>query len=193
VNQSGEQILEGAGLQVGFDFRGDRLGHEIRLADGSAWLAALRSVEDSPTADWPSSPPLQSLHFETSAEHGQVALLVGMAGQSHWSASVKIGSSEGKLHFDIACRVRGPRSGLLGSRYQTSLPLVAHDERQAWLAVPGPSTKVLHLRLDDPWQQSRLEATPAGLAIIASSSTLLAASQTVRWGYWVAAVSAPGK
>ncbi|HEX3725461.1 MAG TPA: hypothetical protein VHV08_04435 [Pirellulales bacterium] len=186
-----EQSLESAGLKVGFDFRGDRFGHEIRIADGPRWLVALRSIEDAPAAEWPMSPPLQSLHFESSDEHGRVALLVGMAGHAHWSASVRIQS--GQMHFDIACRLRGDCSGTLESCYETSLPVSAHDERQAWLALPGTSNRALRVRLDDQWQQSRLTVIPSGLAVIASLPlTLPPGNHTVRWGYSVAVENAPG-
>jgi hypothetical protein len=46
-----------------------------------------------------------------------VALLVGMAGGSHWSASIEPVSGAASLLFDLACRhSKGPKC--LGSQYR---------------------------------------------------------------------------
>ena len=71
-----------------FVFREDRYAHEVWFDDGSAWVCALQSVEDSPAEAWPASPPWQSLHLESRPDQRPLALLVGMAGKNHWSASI---------------------------------------------------------------------------------------------------------
>ncbi len=102
-------------LRVVFPWRGDRYGHRVeRLVEG-AWRIVLESVEGSAGEDWPFSPVLQSLHIEQRPA-GAVALLVGKAGVSHWSASVEPFDSSMGLRFDIACRTgQAPRH--LGSSY----------------------------------------------------------------------------
>ncbi|MBI3836572.1 MAG: hypothetical protein HY288_01385 [Planctomycetia bacterium] len=85
MSTSSVQLLEGGGLGVRFAFRDDRYAHEISLTDGSRWIPILMSVEGSPLDDWPASPPLQSLHLDSRPGNRQLALLVGMAGHSHWS------------------------------------------------------------------------------------------------------------
>src|SRR5438067_13480407 len=104
-------------LRLEFARLNDRYAQRISLiaADG-AIQPLLESVEGSPHDDWPSSPPLQSLTIETRGDH-VVALLVGMAGGSHWSASIEAVAGKAELIFDIACR-HGAKRGALGSRYR---------------------------------------------------------------------------
>lgn len=113
-----ETILSAARWQVVFRRDGDRFAHEIR------WLAAsgeahvlLASQEGAAQDDWPPSPPLQELHLERRSDDLTVALLVGMAGSSHWSLVVEAYAREERLVFEAACRVHGAPN-LLGSRYR---------------------------------------------------------------------------
>lgn len=75
-------------MRVRFAWRGDRYAHEVSWFDGRDWTDVLSSVEGSPLDAWPASPPLQSLHFESRPGNRELALLVGMAGKSHWSVSI---------------------------------------------------------------------------------------------------------
>ncbi|MFM7073965.1 MAG: hypothetical protein ACKO38_19435 [Planctomycetota bacterium] len=68
----------------------------------------LESCEGQSGDIWPASPPLQQLLVESRAEAGQVALLVGMAGRSHWSLSVEPLADRIGFRFDAACRLSGP-------------------------------------------------------------------------------------
>jgi hypothetical protein len=107
-------------LRVTFVREADRYRHEVALVerteDGSEQVTPLlASVEGTAADAWPSSPPLQSLSIEQRPE-GNVALLVGMAGRSHWSASIEALSAEGALRFDIACRTTDAQR--LASMYQ---------------------------------------------------------------------------
>lgn len=114
-----EVTLEGgARLLVQFIERGDRLGHLISLAttDGEK-VRLLESVEGAADEDWPPSPPLQNVSFETLSDSRRVALLVGMAGGSHWSASVEPVPERRGLLFDVACRHRAS-AAWRGSVYQ---------------------------------------------------------------------------
>ena len=77
----------------------------------------LESMEGTPDDDWPVSPALRELHFEDRADGRRLALLVGMAGKSHWSLSVELDAARGQLVFDVACRLRSPPARL-GSRYR---------------------------------------------------------------------------
>lgn len=101
-----------------FDRRGDRYGHRIERRIDGAWHVVLESLEGALDEDWPASPVLQNLHIEPRSS-GPVALLVGKAGQSHWSASIEPLSNQAGFQFDIACRVRQPPRQL-GSTYQSS-------------------------------------------------------------------------
>jgi hypothetical protein len=109
---------DGQCLRVEFVRRGDRLGHVICAVSATGEVVPLlESIEGSAADDWPKSPPLQSLSLETLPDGRKVALLVGMAGGSHWSASVEPALDSAELIFDIACRhAKQPR--WLGSQYQ---------------------------------------------------------------------------
>ena len=126
---SDEAILEAAGLRLRFQRVGDRIAHTIEQRVETAQrpdsAVELVSVEGTSDDDWPSSPPFQSVHVEQRPNGEQVALLVGMAGTSYWSASVQLEPS-GKLTWDVACRVKAaPRT--LGSTY---------ERRGLWLPRP---------------------------------------------------------
>src|SRR5262249_54234182 len=91
---------------VTFARQGDRFGHTIALVDSGGEQPLLESIEGSPDDLWPASPALQELHVENRGSVGPVALLVGMAGRSQWSASIPIDLAMNRVVFDLACRVR---------------------------------------------------------------------------------------
>jgi hypothetical protein len=101
---SSNVVLPCGAMRVAFQRIGDRIGHRIEIFSNDQWLPVLESLEGDAKDDWPKSPPLQTLHVESRPE-GPVALLVGMAGTSHWSASVAADEGQSKLTFDIACRI----------------------------------------------------------------------------------------
>jgi hypothetical protein len=115
-------------FRVDFLLNSDRIAHVVYVtADRGdsepTWIEFMRSIESSPEVVWPDSPPLQELHVEARDERS-VALLVGRAGKSHWSASIgseaaTVGSDDAAdvLVFDIACRVSGLPE-MLGSTYE---------------------------------------------------------------------------
>ncbi|WP_425614738.1 hypothetical protein NA78x_004613 [Anatilimnocola sp. NA78] len=112
-------------LRVDFDRSHDRWRHRVLLLvpEGSPIVAPvllLESIEGNSEEDWPASPPLQFVSIETRPKKPPVALLMGMAGGSHWSASVEQQAAEKSFTFDVACRAKG-QPALLGSRYR--LPL----------------------------------------------------------------------
>ncbi|MBI1900126.1 MAG: hypothetical protein HYS13_03290 [Planctomycetia bacterium] len=126
-------ILVVAGGEVGA--AGGELGAaggELGAAGGE-YVPLLQSVEGTAKEEWPPSPPLQELLVQPHALGGETALLVGMAGGSHWSAGIELPNA-GPLAVDVACRVSkkpGPMaSGLLTADY-----LLAPDVR---LELDGP-------------------------------------------------------
>lgn len=109
--------LEATGLRIVFARRGDRYAHRIEVwdADARAWVIALVSREGSDEETWPPSPPFQQLHLEHRKE-GDVVLLVGMAGRSHWSAAVEVCPERKLLKFDVAIRIQAAPTRL-GTAY----------------------------------------------------------------------------
>lgn len=109
-------------MRVDFDRSTDRWKHRISLVLPEASgivspLLLLESLEGTSADDWPVSPPLQFVSIETRPKKPPVALLMGMAGSSHWSASIEQYPAERALRFDIACRAKS-RPENLGSRYR---------------------------------------------------------------------------
>lgn len=122
------QITAGR-LRAVFFRADDRVRHEVQRADADVasglephWKVVARSVEGDESQDWPASPPLRDVHIET---HGAqvVALAVGMAGKSHWSASIVADPAQETITFDFACRVK-ESPVWLGSRYTAMDPSV---------------------------------------------------------------------
>jgi hypothetical protein len=125
----------------------------------------LRTLEGQPEDTWPPGPPLQSLHLEAGLNGNQTAMLVGMAGTSHWSMTVEADRRKDRLLFDVACRIRElPR--WLGSTYSHA-------------AEPSISKRQIELLPDSPLELSS-ESDRVVLRIIPQSFELPA---TVRWQY----------
>lgn len=98
--------LRAGGLQIAFTRQGDRFAHEIALIDEAETQPLLHSLEGSDADIWPTSGVYQELHVEDRPAGVQVALLVGMAGKSHWSLSCEVDPASQTLSFEAACRVR---------------------------------------------------------------------------------------
>jgi hypothetical protein len=162
---SSEVVLSCGRLRIVFQRLSDRIRHRVEVFDAGTWMPQLESVEATGSDEWPSSPPLQTLHVEERPD-GPVALLVGMAGRSHWSASVAADKSRSRMTFDIACRTAAA-SQWLGSTYHW-LVESENAARQETRIVPMAATLmscdesqlVLKAEIDQPSQQ-----------------------RTVRWGY----------
>jgi hypothetical protein len=113
---------DGLGFRVEFRWLGDRYGHLIsRFGPGNDPEPLLESIEGVTSDAWPPSPPLQSLTSQRMPNGASAALLVGMAGRSHWSASIEAVPNSAELIFDIACR-HSDQPSYLGSQYQTLAP-----------------------------------------------------------------------
>jgi hypothetical protein len=113
---------EGRLLRVDFDRAHDRWRHRVFLVvpEGSNIVGPvllLESLEGTSAEDWPISPPLQFVSIETRPKKLPVALLMGMSGDGHWSASIEQLPAERTIRFDIACRAKS-RPENLGSRYR---------------------------------------------------------------------------
>jgi len=108
-------VVTAGGMRAVFSWAGDRWRHVI-LLDGTPWAESLEDRADGRDAAWPSSPPLVELSVVTAAT-GPAVLGVGLAGRSHFSASITACPDRpDALLFEIACRVR-ERPCWLGSTY----------------------------------------------------------------------------
>ena len=101
-------------LRVVFQFFDDRFHHSVGILTNGVFHTLLESLEGSANESWPSSPAFQEV-----SQQGTTALLVGMAGTSHFSASVE--PRMDSIRFDLACRLKEPPT-VLGSTYRLLQP-----------------------------------------------------------------------
>jgi len=145
-------------------------------------LPLLSSLEGDGEDAWPPSPPLQQLSLEGARAGHQAALLIGMAGRSHWSLSVvKIADEPGSLEFDVACRAN--QSPLrLGSSYHTRIPASADRSGVVLQAAPIP----VRISADAGLDGTRCEiAVCEGRLTIVSTPDARPMPATYRWKYHV--------
>lgn len=178
-------ILEMPGMRFELLHRGDRFGHRIWTVDARRDVLLLTSQEGTPDDPWPPSPPLQELHLESRPGGKELALLVGMAGHSHWSLSAELDAAAGTLTLDVACRVRD-RAGPLGSRYATDRLWQAQLECGAFGSVVDDREYRLEVdRATEPCAELVIPAPRqiAVLPVIGPESK--ASPRTIRWRYVV--------
>ncbi|HEV7282749.1 MAG TPA: hypothetical protein VGN57_21260 [Pirellulaceae bacterium] len=120
--ESGERFL-----RLVLSRAGDRYAHRIELLSADGELVASATSEEGATASiadasesWPASPPFQQFHRQE-IDGRPAWFFVGMAGKSHWSASVTARDDVAGWEFDVACRYR-EAPGYLGSAYRVSFP-----------------------------------------------------------------------
>lgn len=122
----------GRGLRIDFLRSGDRYAHRIVGIDGDGRTVGLmESIEDGLETAWPSSPALQELNVEG------VAMLIGMAGDGHWSLSVEPlpGGGAPGLVFDVACRVKSLPANLTSTYRVAELVKIAVSSSSLRLAT----------------------------------------------------------
>jgi hypothetical protein len=189
------QIAEGTLLRVDFDRALDRWKHRISLvlpekSGVVSPLLLLESVEGTSQEDWPVSPPLQFVSIEPRPKKPPVALLMGMAGGSHWSASIEQYPAERFLRFDIACRAKS-RPEKLGSRYRIA-PRV-HCQTPGDDATPsrlsaGGLTFELSGETNEEAPSSLIQAAEQEL-YIHFGAPVISEPQTYRWVYQLKAIN----
>jgi hypothetical protein len=182
-----EAIIDGGGLRVVFSRVGDRIAHAIDWLDTTEFSPLLESIEGAPDEEWPASPPLQSLHLEERPDGRTLALLVGMAGRSHWSVSLDVNRAAAEVICDVACRAHA-EPVRLGSSYRTidaDLLPIKHDTLH--LASGSCRLEVRSVFADG--QDCRLELPQAGWLTFRSESKPGTLPRTVRWRYTLTRLS----
>jgi hypothetical protein len=184
-----EAVLSaGDRLQLRFARRGDRWHHAVDFRAAGQIVWQLRSDEGTADDGWPSSPPFQSLEMHTQPDGRKFALLVGMAGASHWSASIETDPAGERFVFDMACRIKFAPTWL-GSSYVTSNALgddnfrcaietvalgETPDDSRPIVETAGPRTVVRVVDLSGPlprtvrWKYTISAPEPAALARVSS-------------------------
>ena len=175
---------DGRRLRVTFEWRGDRFTHHFDVLEGGQVHRCLVAIEGQDDEPWPASPALQQLSVEATTPAGGVALLIGMAGRSHWSLSVERESQSASLLFDVAARVQSlPRC--LGSRYQACLPGAVAASQQVSFAI-GAAVGPLYLRAVSAGQPAPdLVLDGDQVAVAFDDLTIARYPTTLRWKYRV--------
>lgn len=179
MNRESVPVVMGRGvLRLIVERAGDRHAHRLEVADTKAVI--LSSVEGAADEDWPASPPLQEL--QSAPDSIGPALLVGMAGRSHWSQSAELRDGPpASVHFDVACRLHAHPSWL-GSTYRLG------DDVQATivgdtieLSIPARNLRGVVRAID-----CRLELLDSHLLRIAPQvDSAVKLPVTARWRYTI--------
>ena len=135
---------DATGLRTSMEMRGDRFVHVVDWFAGEQSFRLLESVEGTDEDLWPPSPALQQLSIEQRTQSRQVGLMVGMAGNSHWSMSIENDNVDRSLVFDVACRVADEQAGALGTTYRCTVPVTIVDPIQkiAELSIAGRTCRI---------------------------------------------------
>jgi hypothetical protein len=182
---------DGRGLRITFRWDEDRFGHEISCLAGAAATVCLTAELGRDQDPWPASPALQQLSVEELQPGRPSALLVGMAGQSHWSQCVDAEPATTSLTFDVACRVqREPQ--WLGSRYRAHHDAACPPTPAGRIALGGGVELTIELAADSP--PARITGA-GGPLVIAPDLRVQRFPSTVRWKYRISlhvATASPG-
>lgn len=183
-------ILSGGGLQVRFQFVGDRFVHSIAAVNqegnGEEQLVPLAaSLEGTPEEEWPASPAIQEIN-QLPGEN-QTAMLMGQTVQGYWSVAVELDAAANQAVFDVACRVKS--SPTLSSGYRT---VVAPSESAGGPVQLAVGSVVVEIELqatgDVSAQDQQLAVNSDGFRLVPG---VLPSEypDTVRWRYAVRRLS----
>jgi hypothetical protein len=184
-------VVDAGLLRVGFHWHTDRFAHSIGVLDEGRLVPLMASIEGSASDRWPPSPPIQSVHTE---QHGNetVLMLLGMAGHSHWSASVQLDRERQTAKFDVACRIKSDdetsAATTLGSQYRTMTDPVTGDAGDVRIHVGGRGACVKPMA-DDDSPQTELCGSADGL-LIKPVFQIDQLPCTIRWRYKITAQTA---
>lgn len=181
-------------VRLSFIWSGDRYAHRLEWVDGGSCVVCIESLEGADHQFWPPSPALQQLNVQSEVSGKPCALLLGMAGKSHWSASIEVSGST--LIFDVACRVQQPAERL-GSIYligRSCRPAAVRDDGSCRiLCATGHGTCAVEVKTDEA---TLLCDQDQGRLTILPSKADNDGPTLVRWGYvlrWISPDELSGK
>lgn len=186
---NGETSLAAGRWRIDFARGGDRLAHAISWCplDGEP-LLFVSSREGAGDENWPSSPPLQELHVERRSDDLTVALLVGMAGSSHWSLVVEAHARAERLVFEAACRVHTAPERL-GSTYELGAActcIAVEDASALRIAASSEAWRIESESVGDLPQAELLLDAQGRCLTLSPALARPKHAHTIRWRYWLA-------
>ena len=190
VGSSGKVVgvLRSGRLLLEFSTQVGRVAHALQYVGEQETVTLLESVEGT-DEDWPPSPPYQQLSVEPTAEGGEIAFLVGMAGRSHWSASIQ--PLEQGFLFEVACRAR-EQPEQLGSIYrlgETCQAIQSNSEPQRINRLTLPQGVLIIQCLDQQPPATIAWEQRACRVMLPSPSTSL--PSTFQWSYRIEFETSP--
>lgn len=191
VKSKKKSIIVDAGvLRVGFHWHTDRFAHSIGIVDDERLTPLMATVEGGGSDSWPPSPPIQSVHTERRG-NSTILLLLGVAGHSHWSASICLDSEWQSADFDVACRIKSVENSNsttgLGTQYRTMTGPAAGDAEELHICVDGRGVRV-DVNTAAGAARSELELS-ADRLLIKPHSRLDNPPDTIRWRYKITALT----
>lgn len=172
-------ILTGGGLQVRFQFVGDRFVHTIAAFDDERLTPLAASIEGAPEEEWPASPAIQEVNTQHPGEN-PLAMLMGQTVQGYWSVTIELNPATGRAEFDVACRVKSAPT--LGSSYRTVVTPQPTAEGTR-LEVGDVVVEVTSLGTDAAADSGpELVCDDEGFSVICHDSPVKF-PQTLRWRY----------
>lgn len=128
--------LASGSVEIAFMWAGDRWTHRITTRTAGTWQSVEGPRAEDGDPRWPASPVLVEL--STLATAGGPAILgVGLAGRSHFSASIAPDPEDpDRIRFEIACRFNEPPVWL-GTTYQGPVEIVSIRPRIESPAAPA--------------------------------------------------------
>ena len=135
---------DATGLRISMVWENERFKHCVDWVAGDQAFRILESVEGDEKELWPPSPALQQLTLEQRTQSRQVGLMVGMAGNSHWSVAIENDPRDKSMLFEAACRVADTTAGSLTTTYKSMVPVKIVDpiERVAELSIAGRKCRI---------------------------------------------------
>ena len=133
------QLANGPTATV-FTWNGDRWTHRITTGEATTWTSLDGPCPPANDPRWPASPVLVELSRVSvprgDAAGGEAIVGVGLAGRSHFSASISSDPHDaGVIRFEIACRLHEP-PGWIGSTYRQGDRLFRLTPRDDSTALP---------------------------------------------------------
>jgi len=125
-------------VEVTFTWAGDRWTHRVTTGAGGTWQSVEGPRAEDGDPRWPASPVLVELSRLATAG-GPAILGVGLAGRSHFSASIGPDPEHpDRIRFEIACRFNEPPVWL-GTTYRGPAGIVSVRPR---IESPAPPATV---------------------------------------------------
>ena len=156
-------------IEIQFDWHQDRWAHRIQIDGQPIWESLegpLATLAPEISDHWPASPVFSEI-LSTETTRGPALLGIGLAGKSHFSASVTAPpDTPDTLLVEVACRLHEP-PGWLGSAYRRLAAALASSDEKSLISICPTSVKTGKLPFTSSWSY---QIGPAGPVAVPPAS-----------------------